>query len=123
MPARSKSVGKILNFLLLLFSRFFQLFKTEEMVLEMKEEAIPPAMAIGMSCPKFVKTFRIIRAFTEEYVQKQWEHPVELTGILQYSLDVANIFYLGIDCQPTSHDLKMYLQWVRQKMSSTGAIL
>jgi hypothetical protein len=93
------------------------------MVLEMKKEAIPPAMAIGMSCPKFVKTFSIIRTFTEEYVQKQWEHPVELTGILQYSLDVVNIFYLGIDCQPTSHDLKMYLQWVRQKINSTGAML
>jgi hypothetical protein len=92
------------------------------MVLEMTQEAILPAMKIGMSCPKFVKTFSIIRAFTEEYVQKKWKHPVELTGILQYSMDVVNIFYLGVDCQPTSHDLTTYLQWVRQ-MKSPGAML
>jgi len=96
--------------------RFFEIFTDEVTVLEMSEKDLEAAM----KCKKFISTFKVIQKFTVDFKSMQWVHPLELCGISQYSMDVWKIFWVGDweTCKPTSHDLKMYVDWLTHLKSS-----
>jgi hypothetical protein len=96
------------------FHRFFEIFSCEDDVLKLTDEGEKEAiMETRMLCPKFIHTFELIQAFTEDFTFKKWKHPLELRCVIQYSYDVYKVFWKGDlkFCEPTSFDLVMYKGW------------
>jgi len=97
-----------------LFNAFISKYDTPEQVIsaDWKEiaELIKP---MGLH----EKRAKIIITFSEEYLNKDWEHPIELHGIGKYGDDSYRIFCLGEwkTVKPSDHKLNWYYDWISEQ--------
>ena len=58
-----------------------------------------------------------LKRFSEDFLKKDWNYPIELYGIGKYGNDSYRIFCLGEwkNVEPNDHKLNLYHEWIMEQ--------
>jgi len=92
--------------------KFFERWPSPDDLLKVeKDELVEFLRPIGL----YVRRANTILRFTEEYISKEWNLPIELYGIGKYGNDSYRIFCVGdwMSVDPKDHMLNKYHDWLK----------